>query len=90
MSEFKVISSSEIYKTVVKYLDSGRATTPEVVVLEKKGVGYIIKFDFHFTYDWSNGLNADKPNISIEKTNGKKVTLVDKRTIESLIEKMYM
>lgn len=89
MSAFKVISSSEIYKIVLKYLDSGRASTPEVIIMEKNGVEFNISFNFRFTYDWSNGMNASKPEIKIIKNNGKEPTALERKTIESYIETHY-
>ncbi len=89
MSGFKVISSSEIFKLVVKYMDSGRATTPEVIVMEKNGVEFTIKFKFEFTYNDSNGMDAPKPEITIVKSNGKAPTTLEKLTIESYIQKNY-
>jgi hypothetical protein len=89
MSSFKVISSSEIFKTLVKYMDRGDATTPEVIIMEKNGVEFNISFKFRFTYDWSNGMNASEPEITIIKSNGKEPTALERKTIESYIEKNY-
>jgi hypothetical protein len=89
MSAFKVISSSELFKSVVKYMDRGAASTPEVIIMEKNNVEFRITFTFAFTYDWSNGMLADKPKLTIVKSNGKEPTKIEIMTIETYIEKNY-
>jgi hypothetical protein len=89
MSDFKVINSSELFKSVVKYMDRGSATTPEVIIMEKRGVQFNVTFKFSFTYDWSNGMDADKPELTIVKSNGKEATKMERITIESYIQKNY-
>ncbi len=89
MSAFNVISSSELFKSVVKYMDNGRATTPEVIIMEKNGIEFNVSFNFEFTYDWSNGMDALKPEVTIVKSNGKAPTSMEKITIENYIQKNY-
>lgn len=90
MSGFTVVSSSEIYKFIISCLDKGRATTKETLVLQKKGVEFQVKFNLSFTYDDSNGMYADEPQItSIQKSNGKKETASEVNMIKAIIKQNY-
>lgn len=90
MSGFNVVSSSEIYKLIISCLDNGRATTKETLILQKKGVEFQVKFNLLFTYDGSNGMNADEPQItSIQKSNGKKETASEVNMIKAIIKQNY-
>jgi hypothetical protein len=90
MSGFTVVSSSEIYKFIISCLDKGRATTKETLVLQKKGVEFQVKFNLSFTYDDSNGMDADEPQItSIQKSNGKKETASEVNMIKAIIKQNY-
>ena len=90
MSGFNVINSSNKFKEIVDCLDHGRATTREVIVLEKGKTQFEVNFNFSFTYDRSNGIVADKPIITkISKSNGKDATEAEKNMIISYIEQNY-
>jgi len=90
MSGFTVVSSSEIYKFIISCLDKGRATTKETLVLQKNGVEFQVQFNLSFTYDYSNGMDADEPQItSIQKSNEKKETASEINLIKLLIKQNY-
>jgi hypothetical protein len=87
MSALNLISASEVFKMVVKYLHNGNATTPEVIIFEKKGVNIEVKFDLCFSYDWSNGIVADEAKLNISNLN--KITAIEKKYIEQFVKENY-
>ena len=89
MSEYTLISTTEIYKNVIQYLDNGRATTPENIVLQKNGIKFEVDFNYSFTYDWSNGVIADEPEFDVTKSDGKDVTDDELSDIEEIIREIY-
>lgn len=90
MSGFTVISSSEIYKDVIVYLDNGRGTTKEKLILQKNGVTFEVNFDLPFMYDWSNGLVVDEPKITrIMKSNKENETESEVSIIKYFIKQSY-
>ena len=89
MSGYTLISTTEIYKNVIQYLDNGRATTPENIVLQKNGIKFEVEFNYSFTYDWSNGVIADEPEFDVTKSNGKNVTATELSNIKKIIREIY-
>jgi len=86
---FHVKSSSECFKLIKSCLDEGRATTKEVIIMEKEGVNYEVRFDFHFRYDWSNGLQSDPIRLTITKDNGEEATSSEETIIRHYIDTHY-
>lgn len=90
MTGFTIISISNKYKDIVDCLDHGRATTREVIILEKNKVTFEVYFNYSFTYDYSNGINADEPRITkIAKSTGNEPTAAEKGVIEYIIKQNY-
>ena len=90
MDEFQLISASKKFKVIIESLDHGRATTKEIIVMTKSNVQYDIHFDYHFTYDHSNGLMPDKPVLTkIIKSDGNDATEEEILIIKDFINDYY-
>lgn len=89
MTNFKLIRSTQKYKTVIEFLDHGRVSTPESIVFEKDKIQFEAKFTFAFYYDASNGIVSEKPEIIITRSDGNNATESEKKWIETFIKTSY-
>jgi hypothetical protein len=88
--DYQLISASKKFKVIIESLDHGTATTKEIVVMTISNVQFEIHFDYHFTYDYSNGLNADKPVLTkIIKSDGNDATEEEIYIIKHFINEYY-
>ena len=92
MTNFKLIRSTQKYKTIIEFLDHGRVSTPESIVFEKDKIQFEAKFIFAFYYDTSNGIVSEipeSPRVIITKSDGNTVTEIEKKWIETFIKSSY-
>ena len=89
MTNFTLLCSTQKYKTIIEFLDHGRVSTPEHIVFEKDKIQFEAKFTFSFSYDTSNGIVSEKPEIIITKSDGNQVTESEKKWIETFVKTSY-
>lgn len=75
---------------IVKCLNHGSGKTAEVALFRKNGVVYRIAFTFIFKYEYSNGIEADIPEMfDVYKTDGTDITEEEKTYIIKMIKRHY-
>ena len=58
-----MVKQSNAYQKIINYMDHGRATSNERIVIKYEKYKYVINFTFSFSYDDSNGINIIKYEI---------------------------